>query len=89
MGLPAFLIHPAHEHVRTMIGTCGGLVSAADLARRWGLSRQRVGVLVRQTGFPAPATTVNGHPVWLADEANIWREYQELIAAHARMNASA
>ncbi len=88
MGLPAFLSHPALEHARAAVATCAGLVSQADLARRWGISRQRVGVLVRQPGFPEPATIVNGQPAWLADEANVWREYQDLIAAHARMNAS-
>lgn len=89
MTLPAFLTHPAHEQARAGIQVSGGLASQADLARRWGMSRQRVGILVRQPGFPEPAATVNGQPVWLADEAAIWRQHRELIAAGAALNGIA
>ena len=48
----------------------GGLASQADLARRWGLPRQRVHELVRTPDFPRPVGRVNGHPVWLMREAS-------------------
>lgn len=86
MGLPSFLVNSNHEQARAGIQISGGLASQADLARRWGMSRQRVGILVRQPGFPQPAAAVNGQPVWLADEAAIWRQHRELIAAGAALN---
>lgn len=50
------------------------IASAADLARRWGVSRQRVSRLIREDGFPAPVAEVSGHPVWATREADEWRE---------------
>jgi hypothetical protein len=54
----------------------GGLVSAADLARDWGLTRQRLTVLQRAQGFPEPVGEVNGRPVWLGNETSEWRTNQ-------------
>ena len=53
-----------------MLAAAGGLASQADLARRWGIRRQRVNELVWESGFPAPVGQVNGHPVWLMREAS-------------------
>jgi predicted DNA-binding transcriptional regulator AlpA len=65
-----------------------GVASQADLARRWGLSRQRVHQLVREPAFPAPAGRVSGQPVWFAAEADEWREYRELFLAEAALSAA-
>jgi hypothetical protein len=58
--------HDAHE----VLEAAGGLASQADLARRWGIARQRVHEVVRAPEFPTPVGQVNGHPVWLAREAS-------------------
>lgn len=50
-----------------------GVASQADLARRWGISRQRVHVLSRTApGFPEPVAVVNGAPVWVIAECDEW-----------------
>ncbi len=43
------------------------LLGTADLATRWGYTRQGVHQLAARTGFPAPAAVVNGGRirVWL------------------------
>ena len=43
------------------------LLGAADLATRWGYTRQGVHQLAARPGFPAPAAAVNGGRirVWL------------------------
>jgi predicted DNA-binding transcriptional regulator AlpA len=40
------------------------LVIAADVARRLGISRQRVGVLAKQEGFPSPVGVLGRSDVW-------------------------
>src|SRR4051812_27961443 len=51
-----------------------GLASPADLARRWGISRQRGWQLAREPDFPPPIGHVNCQPVYLVAEADEWRE---------------
>jgi hypothetical protein len=58
------------------INRAGGLLSAADLARDWNLTRQRLTVLQRAEGFPEPVGTVNGRPVWAGNDAREWRDNQ-------------
>ena len=43
------------------------LLGVADLAARWGYTRQGIHQLAARPGFPAPAATVNGGRVrvWL------------------------
>jgi hypothetical protein len=65
-----------------------GLASQADLARRWGITRQRVNQLTREPGFPAPGGEVNGQPVWFGAAADQWRDYRELLLAEAAVRAA-
>lgn len=65
-------ITDADAHVAVM--AWDGLASPTDLARRWGVSRQRGWQLTREPGFPAPIGRVNGHSVYLVAEADEWRE---------------
>lgn len=58
---------------REAIEQAGGLASQADLAQQLGVSRQRVGQLTRQPGFPAPVGTVHGGSVWLVNDVREWQ----------------
>ena len=69
--------------VRRAVVSVGGLVSQADLARRWKLSKPRIHQLVQHETFPEPATMVNGQPVWFAQHADLWLEHRELLQARA------
>jgi len=51
----------------------GGIAGRADLAARWGISRARVAVLTGRDDFPEPVATINGQPVWLTAEADVWK----------------
>lgn len=62
--------------LKASIERAGGLASANDLSKDWGLSRQRLSVLTKQEGFPEPVASVNGNPVWLGNEAREWRDKQ-------------
>lgn len=68
---------------RDALASVEGLASQADLARRWGLSRQRVHELVREPQFPVPAAIVSGQPAWIAAEADEWLEYRGLFISQA------
>ncbi len=57
--------------------------SAADLCRRWSVTRQRAHQLVGQPGSPQPVARVNGSLVWLVAEADDWLEHRELHLARA------
>lgn len=57
----------------TLLEQHGGLVGRAELATRWGVSRQRVAQLVAHTDFPEPVGRANGGDVWLLDECEAWR----------------
>jgi predicted DNA-binding transcriptional regulator AlpA len=61
-----------HQDARQALSEIGELASQADLARRWGLTRQRVHQLVREPAFPSPVARVSGQSVWLAHEADYW-----------------
>jgi hypothetical protein len=56
--------------LRDQLRRAGGLASQADLARRWGVRRQRVNEFVHSQSFPSPVGEVNGQPVWLMREAS-------------------
>jgi hypothetical protein len=83
--LAEVLFDPRMPEVQDGIKRLGGLASQADLARRWGISRQRVHQLTRETGFPSPAGEVNGQPVWFVAAADQWRKYRELYLAEAAL----
>jgi predicted DNA-binding transcriptional regulator AlpA len=48
------------------------LVIAADIARRLGISKQRVGVLAAGTGFPDPIGTLGRSHVWRWSSVERW-----------------
>jgi len=48
------------------------LVIAADIARRLGVSKQRVGVLARQSGFPSPVGALGRSQVWRWSSVEGW-----------------
>ena len=58
---------------RDAIVAAGGLCSISDLARRWGITRQRARVIVRMDGFPEPVLTDGASELWFADEADEFR----------------
>lgn len=62
---------------RAAINKAGGLVNAGDLARTWNLSRARISEIVHTPGFPEPVATVGDRPVWLAKEAQEWRNRKD------------
>lgn len=61
---------------RKAIQNAGGLASAADLSRKWGVSKARITVLTAKPSFPRPVADVGGRPVWLVKEAQQWRDTQ-------------
>jgi len=76
---------PRVPEAQDRINRLGGLASQADMARRWGISRQRVHQLVGGLRFPAVVGYVNGQAVWFAGAADQWREYRELCRAEAAL----
>jgi hypothetical protein len=63
------------NRVTTALEEAGGLVSRAGLARRWGVSRQRIAQLAdnrERNGFPEPLEVDGGPPVYLANEVEAW-----------------
>jgi predicted DNA-binding transcriptional regulator AlpA len=48
------------------------LVIAADVARRLGVSKQRVGVLAKQSGFPNPIGVLGRSQVWRWSTVETW-----------------
>jgi hypothetical protein len=58
------------DRLRNEVAAAGGLASQADLARRWGVARQRVHEMVRDGLLPTPIARVGGRPVWLMREAS-------------------
>lgn len=62
------------DEVRAAVSDCGGLVSAADLGRRWKVSRSRIQELTHMDDFPQPVDWPSGRPVWLWGEVNNWRQ---------------
>lgn len=64
------------DEIRSLIDAAGGLMTKADLAHRWGVSRQRVDELTAMPDFPPPIVT-QGRAAWYAwHEVNAWRELE-------------
>lgn len=63
--------------IRSQIAAHGGLYSISDLAARWGVSRQRVRVIAQHESFPAPVLTNGGQALYLADEADAFRNRKD------------
>jgi hypothetical protein len=58
--------------LRSAIEQVGGIASAADLARRWGISRGAVSELARREDFPVPLPHTGAHRMWAIVEADAW-----------------
>lgn len=58
--------------LRSAIEQVGGIASAADLARRWGISRGAVSELTRHEDFPVPLPHTGAHRMWAVSEADAW-----------------
>jgi len=70
---------------RDAIEQAGGLHSASDLARRWGVSKPWVANLTRRDGFPAPILTGGNWELWLGDEADAaFIAHEERMVARSR-----
>jgi hypothetical protein len=61
------------ERLSALLERHGGIVGRVELAKQWGVSRQRVAQLLIVPDFPEPIATANGGPVWLADECDAWK----------------
>jgi hypothetical protein len=62
--------------IHSQIKRAGGLANVTDLGKQFRVSRQRAAKLTQHPGFPEPVGTVGGRPVWLASEAQQWRDKQ-------------
>lgn len=58
----------------TLAGQSIEIGGAGDLARRWGVTTQRVRQLTQVEGFPPMLGEVNGQPVYDVEECDAWRE---------------
>ena len=56
---------------------------AADIARRLGVSKQRVGVLAAGTGFPEPVGMLGRSQVWRWSSVERWARETGRLAADA------
>lgn len=62
-----------YSGLRDHLERAGGLVSAADLQRRWGRSKSVMSRIVNLTSFPEPVYTGEGnHRLWITAEVDVW-----------------
>lgn len=52
----------------------GGVVTAAAIAERLGVSRARVSTMTARNDFPAPIDTLGQTKIWLWADVQAWRE---------------
>ena len=57
-----------------ILAQTGGLLDRGDIARRYGLSRQRTYELTHNKSFPAAVGKVGDRPVWLTLHVDRYRE---------------
>lgn len=65
---------------RDYLAQSGGVIGRVEMAKRWGVSRQRIHQYTEMSDFPAPV----GHagvrkgepdmPVWMAAEVDAWKQ---------------
>jgi len=55
-----------------MAGELEQLLTGGDVARRLGVSKQRLQQLRGNPGFPQPIGRVGNYPVWRAREVDAW-----------------
>lgn len=53
------------------------LLTGADVARRLGLSRERVRQLAQRDDFPQPLGRVGNYIVWRAEEIEAWARLRD------------
>ncbi len=58
---------------RYHIDLCGGLGTTSDLARRWGISRERVRQLSILEGFPEEVVRAGRNTLYFLGECDDWR----------------
>lgn len=62
------------EELRVAIREAGGLLTADELATRWGVTKQAVSALARRhDDFPTPVLTVGRVRLYSGNEADTWR----------------
>jgi predicted DNA-binding transcriptional regulator AlpA len=61
------------QRLSQVIESQGGLASAADLARRWGIARSTVSELTSRPDFPPHVKTTSGKRLWPVAEADAYR----------------
>ena len=57
----------------TMVASTGGLLTIAEIARRWDVEEPTARKATRREDFPAPAVTIGRSDLWLAPEVDQWR----------------
>jgi hypothetical protein len=64
------------DALRRAIEDEGGLATAVDLARTWGVSESRARQIVALDGFPAPVATVSDGRtrLWSVEDAQVFRD---------------
>lgn len=74
--------------LRASIDANGGLLGAAAVADRLGVSRERVRQLAQHESFPQPIRVrINGgeQPLWIGDEIDLWaRRRKERLKKRAQ-----
>jgi predicted DNA-binding transcriptional regulator AlpA len=62
---------------RAAIDAAGGLVTAAELAAEWGITRQAIADRIARGSFPEPVKIVNGARLYLRADVERLRRYRE------------
>lgn len=62
------------DDLRDAIKAAGGLLTQADIARRYSVSKERAAEIVSSAGYPAPLEGKIGRSlVWIGNEVDAWR----------------
>ncbi len=70
-----------NDELQRIIAEVGGLHTAADLARRWGVSRQAIDhMIAHHPDFPSPVLHIGRSAVYAGNDCAQWR------TAHPRGN---
>lgn len=69
------LLDAMSDELRTVLREAGGLVTAADLSRRWGFTHTHVVNLTRRVDFPGPVLRAGRVLVYLGGECEAWYDH--------------
>jgi hypothetical protein len=64
------------DELRRLIQDAGGLVTQAEMAKRWNISRQRIQELVAMPGFPKPVNPGDRYKLYAWFEVEAWRKLE-------------